>query len=238
MVGFGDDCAKLVEQVRNSSVKGTFDEKQRPFDNLDSMNLDCNQKAMEKYFDLDTTQVEHKLFLLVTRLGAPGVESVIPTLSKQAATSGWDLGLILLQDQGGVNKELPIWMKSPDVHCRFFTVQPTEGRLKYDCISSLVYMLKNSEIVRIDYEHFMEILGGKGELKYENSFAPYWKQKNKSNMESCALLVQHAPDFTMSQMQRIVDTLPDEINCVISNLNNMEDGCPAIVHAWYKEKIV
>lgn len=235
VVGFEDDGAKIVERAQSALDEAAFPQ-------LDFMVFGCSEYRghIAECFKLDdfSTRVDHKLLLLVTRVDGPAVGSIIPVFYKCAKNSGWDMGVIMLRSENRPDNGLPKWTDLPKGHCDFFTVLSMDASAsrKYYVIASLVYLLKDPGVSRTSYEDFMEIFGDGEELKFERMFAANWIDMAKDEIEACVLQVEHDSEFTMDRMQRLINAIPEGINSIVANFNDMEeDGCPAIVHLWYKK---
>lgn len=238
VVGFGEDGCKLAERLCRNAKKGPFG-KEKDYELLDYMTIGSEERnRVKECFSIgDAENVDHKLMLLVIRVDGPAAISVIPIFYRCAKITGWDLGVMMLRSEERPDNGWPKWTDLPEGHCDFFTVFPTDthNNRAFDCIAGLISLLKNQWLVRIDYTEFKKMFFDGGEVKFQSCYAPQWCLKTPDEMNYCILQVQHAPNFTMCQMQKIANVLPNDIECIINCQNIMEEGCPAIVNAWYKE---
>lgn len=238
VVGFGEDGSKLVENLRHVVRKGPFGE-QTDYEQLDFMTFGNEERGRinESFSMEDSEKANSKLMLLVIRVDGPAASSVIPIFHRCAKITGWDLGVMMLRSEDSPDNGWPKWTDLPEGHCDFFTVFPkdTHNNRAFDCIAGLISLLKNQWLVRIDYTEFKKMFFDGGEVKFQSCYAQRWCLKVPDEMDSCILQVQHGPEFTMSQMQQIVDVLPDNIECIVNAQNVMEEGCPVIINIWFKD---
>ncbi len=238
VVGFGEDGSKLVENLRHVVRKGPFGE-QTDYEQLDFMTFGNEERGRinESFSIEDSEKANSRLMLLVIRVDGPAASSVIPIFHRCAKITGWDLGVMMLRSEDSPDNGWPKWTDLPEGHCDFFTVLSANvnSSRSFNCIEGLISTLKNQGFIHVNYEDFKKILFDGGEVKFISCYAPQWCLKTPDEMNYCILQVQHAPNFTMCQMQKIANVLPNDIECIINCQNIMEEGCPAIVNAWYKE---
>lgn len=239
VVGFGDEASKLVDYLRCNVKKGLLGEK-TAYEQLDFKTVSDSEgrERIKECIALEDAakNAEHKLMLLVTRVDDAVASSVIPIFYKCAKYMGWDLGVMMMRPEERLDNGLPEWTDLPEGLCDFFMVLSTDvhSQRSYNCIAGLIAALKSQNPTHLDYEDFAKTMFNEGEAKFKSCHVPYWESNPITEMKTCILQVQHDSDFTMSQMQQVVEAFPCNGDYIILSENILEEGSPALVNVWYK----